>query len=140
LNGWQLLGVSLLTSLTVYMAFVIGLVAAGRTGIARALIGLVPDCLLFFRRLLKDPRVPRRRKLVLTMVIPYLVLPIDLVPDFIPIAGYLDDAIVVALALRYVLRSANTELITEHWTGPPESLALILKLAGHATQLPDGSS
>ncbi|CAN5295777.1 DUF1232 domain-containing protein [soil metagenome] len=136
MTGWQWLGVSLLTALTIYLAFVIGLIAAGRTGAARALISLIPDCLVLFRRLLKDPRVPRRRKLALLAVIPYLAVPIDVVPDFIPIAGYLDDAIIVALVLRYVLRGATTELIQEHWTGPSESLALILRLAGHAPTTP----
>jgi uncharacterized membrane protein YkvA (DUF1232 family) len=67
----------------------------------------------------------------LAALIPYLVLPFDLVPDFIPIAGYLDDAVIVALVLRHVLRGSDRELIESHWPGPPESLSLILRFAGY---------
>jgi uncharacterized membrane protein YkvA (DUF1232 family) len=70
---------------------------------------------VLFKRLLRDPRVPRVRKVALALVLVYLVIPIDLVPDFIPVAGQLDDAILVALALRGLLR---TGLVREHWPGP----------------------
>lgn len=86
---------------------------------------------MLFRRLLGDRRVPRRRKLVLAALIPYLALPFDLVPDFIPVVGYLDDAVIVAFVLRHVLRGSGAELIEEHWPGPQSSLELVLRLAGH---------
>ena len=142
MNPWQWLVVSLFAALAMYVTFIIWLVAAGRPATARALVSLVPDCIRLFRHLLKDPRLPRRNKLALLGVVAYLALPIDLVPDFIPIAGYLDDAIIVVLVLRHLLRGAKTELIKEHWNGSPESLALILRLTGHppTTPLPDGSS
>jgi uncharacterized membrane protein YkvA (DUF1232 family) len=98
---------------------------------ARALVGLVPDFVVLFRRLLSDRRVSRRRKVVLAALIPYLAMPFDLVPDFIPVAGYLDDAVIVAFVLRHVLRGSGPELIEEHWPGPPTSLALVLRLAGY---------
>ena len=132
MSGWQWLVVSLLVSIAVYAVFVITLVIAGRAELARALARLVPDCVVLFRRLLGDPRVPRSKKFLLGAIIPYLLLPIDLVPDFIPVAGYLDDAVIVAFALRHVLRGSDPTIVTEHWPGPPASLALILKLAGHA--------
>ena len=132
MSGWQWLVVSLLVSIVVYAVFVITLVIAGRAELARALARLVPDCVVLFRRLLGDPRVPRSKKFLLGAIIPYLLLPIDLVPDFIPVAGYLDDAVIVAFALRHVLRGSDPAIVTEHWPGPPASLALILKLAGHA--------
>lgn len=91
--------------------------------------GFVPDCLRLFNGLLRDPGVDRRRKLLLAAVVVYLASPIDLVPDFIPVAGQLDDAIVVAFALRTVLRAGGPELLDRHWPGPPASLAVITRLA-----------
>jgi uncharacterized membrane protein YkvA (DUF1232 family) len=128
---WYWLLVSVGVALAVYAAFVLALIIAGRKGAARAVARFVPDCIVLFRRLLADPRVPRRKKLILAALIPYLVLPFDLVPDFIPIAGYLDDAVIVALVLRHVLRGGDRELIESHWPGPPESLSLILRFAGY---------
>jgi uncharacterized membrane protein YkvA (DUF1232 family) len=119
-----------LTAVAAYAALVLALVIAGRRGPARALARFVPDCALLFGRLVRDDRVPRRRKLPLALLAAYLVSPIDLVPDFIPVAGQLDDAILVALVLRSVVRSAGPELIREHWGGPEESLRAVLRLAG----------
>jgi uncharacterized membrane protein YkvA (DUF1232 family) len=131
MSPWYWLLVSVGVALAVYAAFVLTLIIAGRNGAARAVARFVPDCIVLFRRLLADPRVPRRKKLILAALIPYLVVPFDLVPDFIPIAGYLDDAVIVALVLRYVLRGSDRELIETHWPGPQESLTLILRFAGY---------
>jgi len=84
---------------------------------------------VLFRRLLADQRVPRRRKALVFLMIGYLALPLDLVPDFIPVAGQLDDAILVALVLRIVLRAGGPELLRENWPGPKASLRLITRLA-----------
>jgi uncharacterized membrane protein YkvA (DUF1232 family) len=113
-----------------YAAFVLALVAAGRRGQARALAGFVPDCVVLVRRLIGDRRVPRRRKLGLALLAAYLASPIDLVPDFIPVAGQLDDAILLALALRLLVRGSGPEIVREHWPGPDESLRAVLRLAG----------
>jgi uncharacterized membrane protein YkvA (DUF1232 family) len=121
---------ALLIALAVYAALVLALVLAGRHGQARALAGFVPDCAVLFKRLLADARIPRRRKLPLALLAAYLVSPIDLIPDFIPVAGQLDDAILVGLVLRSIVRSAGPELIHEHWPGPDESLRAVLRLAG----------
>jgi uncharacterized membrane protein YkvA (DUF1232 family) len=121
---------AVLIALAVYAALVLALALAGRRGQARALAGFVPDCAVLFKRLLGDARVPRRRKLALALLAGYLVSPIDLVPDFIPVAGQLDDAILVGLVLRSVVKSAGPELIHEHWPGPDESLRAVLRLAG----------
>ena len=112
-----------------YVAFVAILLVAGRRTAARALAGFIPDCLVLLRRLLADGRVPRRRKAMLVALVGYLVMPVDLVPDFIPVAGQLDDAIVAALALRYALRSGGPELLREHWPGPESSLDVVLRVA-----------
>jgi uncharacterized membrane protein YkvA (DUF1232 family) len=117
-------------ALALYAAAVLALVVAGRRTEARALAGFIPDCVVLVRRLLSDERVPRSRRLLLWALIGYLILPIDLVPDFIPVAGQLDDAILVALVLRGVLRAAGPELLDEHWPGPPAGRAAIRRLAG----------
>jgi uncharacterized membrane protein YkvA (DUF1232 family) len=118
-----------------YAAFVIALIVAGRWRTARDISRFIPDCIVLLRRLLGDPRVPRRHKLLLGALVGYLALPLDLVPDFIPVAGHLDDAVVVALALRVVLRGSGAELLREHWPGPQSSLAVVLRLVG-ATDYP----
>jgi len=105
------------------------LVLLGWPADARAAARFIPDCLVLFRRLLADPRIPRRRKSAIVVLLGYLALPFDLIPDFIPVAGQLDDALAVGLVLRLVLRSGGPALLDEHWSGPPESLALIRRLA-----------
>jgi uncharacterized membrane protein YkvA (DUF1232 family) len=121
--------VSLAVLLALYGGFVLVLLVAGRRGDARAVAGFIPDCIVLFRRLLADPRVPRTRKVAVALLIGYLALPIDLIPDFIPVAGQLDDAILVALVLRFVLVGGGPKLIAEHWPGPAGSAALIERLA-----------
>jgi uncharacterized membrane protein YkvA (DUF1232 family) len=117
------------TLLVLYAGFVLALVIAGRRSEARALGGFIPDCIVLFRRLLADPRVSGWKKGAIIALIAYLAMPIDLVPDFIPIAGQLDDAIVVVLALRLLLHGSGERLLVEHWPGPRRSLQLILRLA-----------
>jgi uncharacterized membrane protein YkvA (DUF1232 family) len=104
------------------------LLVTGRKVPAVAVARFVPDCLVLFRRLLSDPRVPRRKKVLLALVVAYLASPIDFIPDFIPVAGYLDDVAVVVLSLRYVVRGSGT-VVQEHWPGPPESLQSMLRVA-----------
>jgi uncharacterized membrane protein YkvA (DUF1232 family) len=126
LTTWVLLGVALV--LVLYALAVLALVIRGRHDDARALAGFIPDCLVLVKRLLHDPRVPRRRKLLLGLLVLYLASPIDLVPDFVPVAGQFDDAIVVALVLRAVVRAGGDELLREHWPGPERSLDVIRRL------------
>ena len=95
----------------------------------RALARFVPDCVVLFRRLLGDPRVPRSTKVMLVPAIAYLASPIDLIPDFIPVVGYLDDAVVLAWAIRTIVRAAGPIVVREHWPGPARSLATLLRLA-----------
>ena len=113
-----------------YVAAVVGLVVVGRRQHARAVAGVVPDCLVLFKRLAQDPALGRRSRIVVVLLIAYLALPIDLVPDFIPVAGQADDLIVVGLALRYLLRSVPVAEIEARWPGPPQSLGVLLRLAG----------
>src|SRR4051794_11563733 len=92
---------SLVVVVGLYLLFLLVLLLTGRRLQARAWARLIPDCVVLFRRLLADDRVPRRRKAALLLLLGYLALPIDLVPDFLPVIGQLDDAVMVALVLRY---------------------------------------
>jgi len=118
-----------LAVVVVYGVVVGGLALAGRSSDARAVAGFVPDCIVLFKRMLGDPRMPRRYTAVVIAMMGYLALPFDVIPDFIPVAGQFDDAVVVVLTLRAILRAGGLELIEEHWPGPRSSLSLILKLA-----------
>lgn len=101
----------------------------GRRTDARALAGFVPDCVVLLTRLVRDPRVPRRSKVLVAALLPYLALPFDLIPDFIPVVGQLDDAILVALVLRRVVLRTDPELLRELWPGPEASLQIVLRLS-----------
>jgi len=126
---WAWLLIALGATLAVYALVVLAFLIAGERQDARAIAGFVPDCVVLFTRLLRDERLPRRHKLLVAALIPYLAMPFDLIPDFVPVAGQLDDAILVAFVLRRVVRN-DPYLVREHWPGPPSSLAVVLRLAG----------
>ena len=111
-----------------WLLFVLVLLALGRRSEAHELATFIPDCIVLFRRLLADRRVPRRAKLGLVLLIGYLAMPFDLVPDFIPIAGQLDDAIRVALTIAYVVLTTGPDLIEELWPGSDRGLRTLLML------------
>ena len=92
---YALVGVAVMYALIVLAFFV-----AGRREDARAIGGFVPDCVVLFSRLIRDKRLPRRFKFLVGALIPYLAMPFDLLPDFIPVAGQLDDAVIVVFVLR----------------------------------------
>lgn len=110
----------------VWSVAILALVALGRRSKARELVTLIPNLLVLFRGLLRDPRVPRRSKLWLWLAIAWLVSPIDLIPEFVPVAGPLDDAIVAALVLRHMLRQTHRNVLAEHWRGDLATLEVIL--------------
>jgi uncharacterized membrane protein YkvA (DUF1232 family) len=91
---------------------------------------LLPDLLRLLRRLAADESLPRGVRVRLWLLLGYLAMPIDLVPDFIPVLGYADDAVVVAIALRSVTRRAGPEALERHWPGTADGLAAIRRLAG----------
>lgn len=127
---WEWALVSGAVAVVAWGLLLAALLLAGRRTDAHALARFVPDCLVLVRRLMADERVPRSRKLLLVALVGYLALPIDLIPDFIPVAGQLDDALIVALVLRVVLRSGGSALIRELWPGPERSLQLVLRAVG----------
>ena len=119
---------AILVVVAIYALFIAGLYLAGRKTDARALARLVPDCIVLGKRLLGDSRVPLRNKVALGLLVLYLAMPFDLVPDFIPVVGYLDDAALVLLVLRSLVRRSGPELLREHWPGSGRGLQLLLRL------------
>lgn len=96
-------------------------------GVARDLARFLPDCVTTARRLRRDPRVPRRAKVAVAIAAVWVLSPIDLIPEFLPVIGPLDDVVVVALVLRYAARSVPREVLMEAWPGNP---ALMERLLG----------
>jgi len=123
----------LLIALGLYVVAVAALIAAGRREDARALAGFIPDCLVLVSRLARDTRISKPRRAALFIALGYLALPIDLVPDFLPGIGQLDDAVVLGLALRLVVHAGGTGIVREAWPGPEASLTLVLRAAGLET-------
>ncbi|MFI2206966.1 YkvA family protein [Streptomyces sp. NPDC020192] len=105
-------------------------VARPKGNILTEAVRLLPDLLRLISRLARDKSLPRRTRWRLWIVAGYLALPINLVPDFIPVLGYADDAIVVALGLRTVIRQAGAGALTRHWPGTEDGLNVIRRLAG----------
>src|SRR5262245_20537239 len=91
------------------------LMIAGRRSAARELATLIPNLVVLFRGLLGDDRVPWQVKAWIVFAIAWLLSPIDLIPEFLPIVGPLDDAIVAALVLRHVIKRTDPSLVSEHW-------------------------
>ncbi len=120
--------------LLVWLAGVAALYVVGRrqgdAATVRDALRLLPDLLRLLRRAAADPSLPRGVRMRLSLLIAYLLFPLDVVPDFIPILGYADDAIIVALALRSVIRAAGPEALDRHWAGTPDGLRAIKRLAG----------
>jgi uncharacterized membrane protein YkvA (DUF1232 family) len=120
--------IALAVALAVYGAAIAALYLAGRRTAAREVAVLLPNLLILFKGLIRDPRVPRRSKALLLFGAMWVASPIDLIPEFIPVLGPLDDAVVAALILRHLLRTAGREVVAEHWRGDPATLTWLLHL------------
>lgn len=106
------------------------LYVVGRRLTAAKLARAIPDVLALFRGLLADPRTPLTSKIVVGLGFLYLVNPIDLIPEFVPVIGPFDDVVVTALVLRHLVKRAGRETVVEHWRGDPATLATVFRLAG----------
>jgi uncharacterized membrane protein YkvA (DUF1232 family) len=95
----------------------------------RESLRLIPDVLRLVKRLAGDSGLPRGIRIRLALLLGYLALPIDLVPDFIPVIGYADDVLAVAIVLRSVVRIAGPEALERHWPGTPDGLRIVRRLA-----------
>jgi uncharacterized membrane protein YkvA (DUF1232 family) len=126
MNGW--LRAVLLAATLMVGSWVVLVVLARRLppGLLRELAGFVPDCVTTVRRLRRDPRVPRRAKVVVALAGLWLLSPIDLLPEFLPVIGPLDDVVVVALALRYAARQVPRDVLLAAWPGEPRLLERLL--------------
>jgi len=112
----------------VWVGAILLLMAFGRKSQARELAGLIPNLIVLFRGLLGDPRVPRSSKRWLWFAVVWFLSPLDLIPEFIPVVGPLDDAIVAALVLRHVLRRTDRTVLSDHWRGDPATLDAVIRL------------
>lgn len=113
----------------VWVVLIGALLLAGRGGTARQVATFLPNLIVLFRGLWRDPRVPRGSKLLLGFGLVWLASPIDLIPEFVPVIGPLDDAIVAALILRSVARRVGKSVMAEHWRGDPATLDTFFRLA-----------
>jgi uncharacterized membrane protein YkvA (DUF1232 family) len=133
-NWWLLLVQVAAGLLMLWLGLVVLLLLAGRrhpdSTSWREALRLLPDVLRLLRRLVADPATPAGVKIRLVLLIGYLLSPIDLIPDVIPVLGYADDAIIVAVVLRSVVRRCGSQALAEHWPGTPAGLATLHRLVG----------
>jgi uncharacterized membrane protein YkvA (DUF1232 family) len=115
-------------------ALLVVLAARLPAGLLKDLAGLLPACVTLVRRLRADPRVPWRAKAAVVLAGLWVLSPIDLLPEFLPIVGPLDDVVVVALALRYAARRVPPEVLLEAWPAEPRLLPRLLGIG----RRPDG--
>lgn len=94
----------------------------------REALRLLPDLIRLVKRMATDPETPRGVRVRLALLLVYLALPVDLIPDFVPVLGYADDAIIVALVMRSVTRSAGPGALAKHWPGTREGLNAVNRL------------
>jgi uncharacterized membrane protein YkvA (DUF1232 family) len=117
--------------LAVWLVLVGALIAVRLTRLAlRDAVRLLPDVLRLLRRLATDRGLPRGVRVRIWLLLAYLALPIDLIPDLLPVIGYADDAIVTLLVLRSVARRAGARVIEERWPGTPDGLTTLQRLTG----------
>ena len=121
--GWVLVGFGLLSAS--WMMLVV-LAARLPEGSLKELAGFLPDCATTARRLRGDPRVPTRAKLAIGFALLWVLSPIDLIPEFLPVIGPLDDVVVVALAFRYAARQVPRSVLLEAWPGRPSTIERVL--------------
>lgn len=127
--GW-VIGVSA-GLLVAWLALVIGLLTVRpRGGLLHEAIRLLPDVLRLVRRLATEKTVDRGVRIRLALLLGYLAIPIDLIPDFIPVLGYADDAIIIIAVLRGVLRRAGTDAVRAHWPGTDDGFTALIRLIG----------
>ncbi|MDX3659196.1 YkvA family protein [Streptomyces sp. ID05-26A] len=130
-SWWDLLiGVAAALLLTWVVLLVALVVVRPRGNLLREALRLLPDVLRLVRRLAADRSLPRGVRVRLWLLMVYLAVPIDLIPDFIPVLGYADDAIIVTAVLRGVVRRAGIDAVRAHWPGTDDGFAAVVRLTG----------
>jgi uncharacterized membrane protein YkvA (DUF1232 family) len=128
---WDLLLGILAPLLLAWLALVVALIIVRpRGGLLWEALRLLPDVLRLVRRLAADQALPREVRVRLGLLLAYLAVPIDLIPDFVPVLGYADDAIIVTAVLRGVVRRAGIDAVRAHWPGTNEGFAALSRLTG----------
>jgi uncharacterized membrane protein YkvA (DUF1232 family) len=128
---WPLFAGVVAGLLTAWLALAIGLWLPRPEGARlRDALRLLPDLVRLVRRLAHDSTLPRGIRLRLWLLLGYLGLPFDLIPDFVPVLGYADDAIVVVLTLRSVIRTSGFAAVERHWPGTADGLTVVRRLSG----------
>lgn len=121
--------VALAVTAGVWLLFVLILFVAKPTnGTLAEGMRMLPDTVRLVRRLTTDPIVPVTARVLVWLLLGYLVLPIDLIPDFLPVIGYADDLILTALVLGYLVRRSGTEVLERQWPETPEGLTALRRL------------
>jgi uncharacterized membrane protein YkvA (DUF1232 family) len=95
----------------------------------------LPNLVKLVYRLMKDARIPRKSKLILGAILGYMVVPIDIVPDFVPVVGQADDALLLAYGIRHIIEVAGADIVLEHWDGSQDVLELVGQITGFAAGL-----
>lgn len=103
--------------------------------LARDMALLLPNLLKLLTRLVRDPRVPRRSKLLVGGLLGYLASPVDVVPDFIPVVGMADDVLLAVYAVNHLIERAGEEVVLEHWDGPADLLEMVRSVLDTVGQL-----
>ncbi|MFS8100687.1 DUF1232 domain-containing protein [Lentzea alba] len=130
---WDLLIGLAIALLVTWLVLVIALIVVRpRGGLLSEALRVLPDVLRLVRRLAADRSLPRGVRVRLWLLLVYLAFPIDLVPDFVPVLGYADDAIIVVAVLRVVVRRAGLDAVRAHWPGTEDGFAVVVRLAGLA--------
>ena len=125
MSDWHWLVIGLAGVLLSWLVLV-ALAARLPDGALKELAGFLPACATTARRLRSDPRVPRRARLAVGFAALWVLSPIDLIPEFLPVIGPLDDVVVVALALRYAARQLPREVLIEAWPANPATIERLL--------------
>ncbi|MGW4825363.1 YkvA family protein [Streptomyces sp. NPDC004227] len=137
---WDILIATVAGLLAAWVALLIALLVIRPKGaLLSEAMRLLPDLVRLLRRLAADKTLPKGVRVRLGLLMAYLVLPIDLIPDFLPVIGHADDAIIVAFTLRSVVRRAGIEAVRAHWPGTDDGFAVLSRLTG-LNRAADGTS